>query len=143
MNAPDWSNDEFINYYLENQILPASAPSGTENRIFSHSNGIQNHLKGRFSGFDTWEIDYDKSNDVSEKFKGNPIDADEEDPVIDYAKSNSDISGYDAIGCGPLALFTQLDFFARYAGYTQFMTYPDHVIHKSNLYHRYKNAKGV
>ena len=38
------------------------------------------------------------------------------------AKANSDISEYDAVGCGPLALFTQLTYLSEYAGYTQFMS---------------------
>ena len=93
---------------------------------------MENHLEGRFTGYSSWSKSSIGSNSVASKFGGEPIETHESNSLIQQAKSNSNISEQDAIGCGPLALVTQLDFLSRHAGYTQFATFPDSPIYTTD-----------
>lgn len=135
VNAPNWTDEQFLDYYIENEILVSSPPSGTEDMLYAYEVG--NHLQKRFSDYTSWSKSSVGSNSVATKFGGEPVETDESDPLIQQAKNNSTISGQNYIGCGPLALVTQLDFLARYAGYTQFATFPD------SLYHKVELAKNI
>lgn len=131
-NSPKWSEEKLNQYCLENGILPSTPLPGTGDKLTEEN--IVQHLVARFPGDYSWTKLSSESNSVASTYGGEPIDAYEFDPLVQEAKSLSKISDNDAIGCGPLALLTQLDFLYRYAGYSQFVTNPESDIQKKKLY---------
>lgn len=132
-NNPDWTDDEYLEYYAENNILIGSAPpTGSDSKLYSYQ--VRGHLNNRFPAYSNWTKSSFGGNSVMSTFGGEPIDTYEGDSTIQNAKNQSNISMYDYIGCGPLALVTQFDFLARYAGYTLLATDPDSGYHKTMLY---------
>ena len=105
--------NELEQYYIDNGIMPMNAPEGTGESLYYEE--VPTHLNTRFPEYSNWES-------VSSKYVGdiyscNPIEIDENAEYIKEAKRNAEIE-YNYIGCGPLALYCQLDYIARSAGYS-------------------------
>ena len=116
----DLSEEELIQYYIDNDIRPASAPSGSEGKLFYGD--VSNHLKTRFPAYSSWSVSTNTSY-VGDIYGGNPLETDDPNsfnlnpnPHIAEAKRLAGIT-YNALGCGPLAMISQFDYLARYAGY--------------------------
>ena len=111
----DLSEEELIQYYIDNDIRPANAPSGSGEKL--HLDDISNHLSGRFPEYSSWSVSSEKGY-VSDVYGGNPLETDDADYNVHIAEAKR-LAGitYDALGCGPLAMISQFDYLARYAGY--------------------------
>ncbi len=114
------SEEELIQYYIDNDIRPANAPAGSGEKL--HLNDVSTHLSGRFPEYSSWSVSSAKGY-VSDVYGGNPLETDDPNsynlnpnPHILEAKRLAGIT-YDALGCGPLAMISQFDYLARYAGY--------------------------
>lgn len=118
-------------FYLENGIFPASPSEGTTGKITS--SGMSAYLSNKYKGYDEW-TEGECSKSVSETYGGNPSEVYEYDSIIKSAKAKSNIADYNYVGCGPLALISQLNYLAEYAGYTQFMCNPESKTQRNNLY---------
>jgi len=109
----DLSDEELIQYYIDNDIRPASAPSGSEGKLFYSD--VSSHLDTRFPEYTGWtkssDVDY-----VKNVYSDNPREIDENNTHVQTAKNRAGIT-YNAIGCGPLAMLCQFDYLANYAGY--------------------------
>jgi len=113
VNSPNWSDNELLKYYANNNIFPATIENGVGDKLFDID--VSNHLSERFSEYTNWHKL--SSNSVSSIYFGNPIESNECNYIIQSAKSLANITST-AIGCGPLAMLTQFDYLARYAGYS-------------------------
>lgn len=111
----DLSEEELIQYYIDNGIRPANAPAGSGTRL--HYGDVSTHLSGRFPGYSSWSVSGEKGY-VSDVYGGNPLETDDAD-YNDHIAEAKRLAGitYDALGCGPLAMISQFDYLARYAGY--------------------------
>lgn len=126
-NAPDWTREEYLSYYAENNIAPATVPDPSIpiGVIDGVNTTVRIHLLDRFPSFSNWKKSENGSNSVSSTYGANPVDSNENDNIIQTAKLNSSIRNYDFIGCGPLALLTEMKYLANYGGYTQFINNPE------------------
>jgi|GEM_PF-6572526 len=131
VNAPDMSNEELLQYYIDNGIHPSTPPSGTTDRIVGESE-VEPHLTSRFPDYTTWTKVANGSNSVAFSYGDIPVEISEWDSDIQAAK---DLAGLNQnyIGCGPLALVSQLDYFARNVGYTSLAKDPDFTYDKRIL----------
>lgn len=131
VNAPDMSNEELLQYYIDNGIHPSTPPSGTTDRIVGESE-VEPHLTSRFPDYTTWTKVANGSNSVAFSYGDIPVEISEWDSDIQVAK---DLAGLNQnyIGCGPLALVSQLDYFARNVGYTSLAKDPDFTYDKRIL----------
>lgn len=125
-----WGNDltenELKQYYIENSVYPASAPSPPPNTsdILYGRTAVANNLKERFPEYKNWSKTQN-SRDVGDVFKRtindtrdfNPKEIDEDNDIIQNAKRSANLHPDYAIGCGPLAMVSQFEFLTRYAGY--------------------------
>lgn len=132
VNAPKWTTEKLDEYCLKNKIMPMAVHGDIGNLIYEDT--IVSYLEKKFTEKCVWNQDLLGSNSVSSTYGGNPIETDENNSLIQLAKKDSTINKYDAVGCGPLSLITQLDFLSRYAGYSQFLTNPDSNDQRINLY---------
>lgn len=122
------TEEEMIQYYVENDIRPASVPDGASEVLEEYE--VSSHLSKRFSQYTTWS----KSSNtgyVADTYGGNPVEIDEYDAYIQQAKANANIT-YNAIGCGPLSMVSQFDYLARYAGYLSISSNLESSIQTSN-----------
>ena len=134
VNAPDWSEKEYQDYYIDNHIFPANPPDGTDVKL--ELSDVPNHLSTRFNGYSNWTISSSGTNSVSSTYGGEPIEVSEaNDTFLTSAKINAGLENQLFIGCGPLALYTQLDYLARFGEYSQFhqSLYPDAIDYKEEL----------
>ena len=131
VNAPDMSEEELTQFYIENQIFSATPPTGTTDMLEGESS-VEPHLISRFPGYSSWHKTGSGSNSVSFTYVGEPLEVDESDPDIQISKDLAGIT-YDAIGCGPLAMVSQFDYLARYSGYTSLAKNPDAISDKRLL----------
>jgi hypothetical protein len=109
----DLSNEELLEYYIKKGIKPANPDAGTTSKLTEYQ--VSNHLANRFSNYSNWKKTTNKKY-VSDVYGDNPSEIDEDSSYIQSAKNAAGIN-YKYIGCGPIALFSQFDFLARYAGY--------------------------
>lgn len=63
-----------IQYYIDNDIRPASAPSGSEGKLFYGD--VSNHLKTRFPAYSSWSVSTNTSY-VGDIYGGNPLETDD------------------------------------------------------------------
>lgn len=127
----DWSNEDYVRYYCENNILPTSPnPAAT---VELDAAKIPGHLSSRFSDYSGWSLTSSKSKDVSAVYGSNPKEGDEDDGFMQAAKASSKIKDFDYIGCGNIALFCELEYLANNVGYTQFLSCEDSDIEKTEL----------
>ena len=110
-NKVDLSDEELEKFYIDNNILPSSiAPDVTKQGITSSN--ITAHLNSRFSTYSEWTLNNFYSNDVSTIYGGVTTDSEEgRDEIIISAKNDSIIKDYEYIGCGPLSVVTQFNYF--------------------------------
>lgn len=106
------TNEELVDYYLKNDIRPATPAEGTNDKLNQYT--VPSHLSNRFPGFTNWSVS--SSVDVANKYGGNPLEIDEKNDFIQLAKRNAEIDNK-FIGCGPIAMLSQFDYLARHAGY--------------------------
>lgn len=111
----DLSEEELIQYYIDNDIRPANAPVGSGEKL--HLSDVSTHLSGKFPEYSSRSVSSAKGY-VSDVYGGNSLETDDADynPYIAEAKRLAGIK-YNALGCGPLAMISQFDYLARYAGY--------------------------
>lgn len=111
----DLTEEELIQYYIDNNIQPANAPAGSGKRLYYCD--VSTHLSVRFPGYSSWNVLGEKGY-VSDVYGGNPLETDDAD-YNDHIAEAKRLAGitYDALGCGPLAMISQFDYLARYAGY--------------------------
>ena len=107
------SEEELVDYYLKNNITPASSPDGTADLLYI--NTIETHLQTRFPNYSNWSVS-NNNGYVGDTYGDNPKEIRESANFMQTAKTNANIN-YKAIGCGPLAMYSQFDFLARNAGY--------------------------
>ena len=115
--------EELQQYYLNNCILPTST-SPSISTILSSESEVSAHLQGRFSLYSNWNIKgvgkdvgckYKKTENDTRSFT--PKNISETDSIIQNAKIQANLDEDYYIGCGPLAMVSQFEFLARYAGY--------------------------
>lgn len=100
-------------YYLKNNILPGTASEDASIQL-TYS-GVNNHLQKRFGG-GIWSVNQGRSKSVRDIYLTNPKEVYEWDDDIQTAKRNAN-NTKKFIGCGPIALYCQLDYLIRAAGY--------------------------
>lgn len=119
----DLTEDELKQYYIENSVYPASAPPDTSSILDGRAK-VANNLEKRFPAYKNWSKTQN-SRDVGDVFKRtindtrdfNPKEIWESSDIMQNAKRNAHLHPDYAIGCGPLAMVSQFEFLARYAGY--------------------------
>lgn len=127
MSFETWGNDlsnvELEEYYKKNEIYPMSAPSGTEDVLVGEVS-VANNLMKRFNGYKNWtkttnskDVGYYHKIAYNDTRDFNPKEIDEDNDIIQAAKRSANLASDYAIGCGPLSMFCQFEFLARYAGY--------------------------
>lgn len=95
---------ELTKYYIDNKIFPSSIPDEVGEKMFFDK--VEPHLISRFGG-DSWSVE--SSRHVSDKYGVNPSEVSAKDDDIRAAKFAANVTK-PSIGCGPLALFCQLDY---------------------------------
>lgn len=118
----DYSEYDLDSYVNDNDVLPTSAPSGSNIEINSPTK-IEPHLKGRFPEYTNWT--YYDAYQISDVTNENPREVYEYDDRIQYGKDyafNQLGYSYDFIGCGPLAMIGVFDYFQRVRDYAPLMT---------------------
>jgi hypothetical protein len=128
VNTPNWSEDELIQYYIDNKIFPANIQPGVGAALIEANVG--NHLQNRNPSYTGWHRSY--GNSVGYVYGGDPIETYEYDTDIQAAKNLAGIT-YNYIGCGPLSMVTQFDYLARYAGYPSIARDPSTTYHRRVL----------
>ncbi len=128
VNAPQMTEEELKEYYIKNDIRPASVPKDIATLLTKET--VSNHLSDRFPEYPQWMKSTGVS--VSNTYGKDPIITNEDDNITQIAKHNAGIS-YEYIGCGPLAMVTQFDFLARAAGYHSIMEDADSKEEQLNL----------
>lgn len=114
------TEEELQKYYEENDIRPASN-STDEDRIKSYLE-IQEYLQTQFPNY-TWNIKEGGARSVMSVYPYEPEEIDESDDYIQTAKQLAG-NTKDYIGCGPLALLSQLQFLGKSAGYRMLLPNP-------------------
>lgn len=109
------SDEEKRKYYLDNGVFPANIPDISIDECWNQSN-ITEKLLNRFPYTD-WKVDNTKSFEVSDVYGENPIEVSENDGIIQEAKGLAGITS-NYIGCGPLALYGQMNYLASSPRYT-------------------------
>lgn len=112
VNAPQMSEDDIINYYKENNLFISSPTLEVNQRVTN----VKTYLESRFKNT-TWTVNSSDKIYVSDTYRGNPDDLYEFDSYMQSAKAAAGIS-YTYIGCGAIALCSQLFYLAESAGYT-------------------------
>lgn len=123
VNAPDWSDKELEQYYIDNDIFPANS-SDDASKAALNEDGVTTHLTDRFPNY-TWskptaiQEENGKKNmyEVSNVYGGNPQEQDPNGTFLQEVKQQAGIT-YKSIGCGPVSMVAQFDFLARYAKYS-------------------------
>ena len=119
-----WGNDmteeELQKYYEDNDIRPAN--SYTDEKPMQSYDQKQKHLKNRFPNY-TWNISNASIRSVKFVYPYEPEEIDESDDYIQTAKQLAG-NTKDYIGCGPLALLSQLQFLGKSAGYRMLLPNP-------------------
>lgn len=123
------NENEYYNYCIENKVFSMNTPDPSTIGEIKEEN-ISTHLNGRFTGYSNWQKVSSLSNTVATTYGGEPIEVDESDPDIQTAKTQAGITSI-SIGCGPLASICQLDYLARFAGYTNLEIKNDYIIEET------------
>lgn len=118
VNAPNMSQSELQQYYLDNKIMPASAPENTTTML--KESNVSSHLASQNQGYSNW-IKTDAKYSVENVYGVVPVEIDEDNVITQKAKKNANID-YNYIGCGPLSMISQFDFLSRGAGYSSIMS---------------------
>lgn len=138
INNPDWSEDEYLEYYKKNKVLPANQSSdfvyNDDGIVTGHEqdqiteNNRNKHLSLRFSNYNNW---HKTSNcfDVSNVFGTNINEQSESGELFQRAKQDLGIT-YSALGCGPIAAYSMFEYLADSAKYKSIKKYNDF---KNNL----------
>ena len=132
VTAPDWSREQYLKYYFENDIFPSNSPDGTDTKLTSGL--IQPYLTSKYGAGHIWSIDENESNTVETTYGGIPSNTFESNSILQDAKEESTIKDYEYIGCGPIALITQIDYLVKYAGYSQFIADYEENEQRKNFY---------
>ena len=126
----DKTND-LLNFYIDNNIHPSSVNPPIDGQVLYYS-GVSNYLSNLY-GLNSWLPDLDESFEVANIYGVNPINVEEADADIAYVKEELEIE-YEYLGCGPLALYGQLDYLIRGMNYYEFEVYdPDYYLDKRVL----------
>lgn len=118
VNDPDWTEEELNDYYIQNNICPQNADEGASNKNL-YDGDVQEHLTGRFKGYTRWTISDTTSKDVSDVYGTIPHNIYEYNPTIQDAKTAANIDRK-YLGCGALAMISQLDYIGRSLEYSLF-----------------------
>lgn len=116
--APTLSENEYLDYYATHNIYPKMQEVAGEKLTQAD---IPSHLSSRFSEYTNWQKSVDK--DVSSRYGKNPINISEYANFMQSAKSNASITRQ-YLGCGPIAIVSQLIYLAENAGYCAIDTIP-------------------
>lgn len=115
VNAPDWTQKEYEDYYYQNGIRLGN-PDTTLTVELTYSN-VASHLTKRFPNYAGWTNYSNDCFSVAQIYNDNPLDKGDAQRNVIAAK-NLENMNIDYIGCGRLALLCQMDFLGRYAGYS-------------------------
>lgn len=77
------SEEELMQYYIENDIKPANAPEGSEEMLQEYK--VSGHLTTRFSQYTTWTKSSNNAY-VADIYGNNPLEIKEADNYIKDAK---------------------------------------------------------
>lgn len=109
----DGSDEELVQYYLENDIKPASIKDGVGVKL--KKDDVSGHLASLYPEYSSWEVSTN-TGFVSDVYGNNPREIDEWNRHVQEAKQKAGLNK-NYIGCGPLAILSQFDYLANYAGY--------------------------
>lgn len=125
------SDEELREFYRKNNVAPCS-PNQTATSVL-RGGDIENHLKTRFSEFPTWNLEANSSKDVSAIYGANPVEQNEYASFMQLAKANSKLKNNVYVGCGNIALYSELEYLANNLGYSQLISNKDSFAEKVAL----------
>lgn len=121
--TPDMSEEEYNEYYAQNGIMPAIPEPATDDKIVYESQ-VAKKLQEMFPNYNWGTMPTNKSS-LHLRYGGQFPGLNEYSDEMQQAKTDADIPDREFIGCGPIALMSQLRYMAENMGYININKYSD------------------